>query len=157
MIESTGFRPRCGPLAAAVWASVPVPKSVRRTAARARTGARPPVPVAALLRVRLRAPQSGGRNGGPSQFFHLSPRFSPAPVFLVWIYKPGQQEGKPGAMRFQGKSRICTFSRRVSPPLVLALLQAVAAASSLSLFQFEKWFSLVGLVTYSTSSLESLF
>lgn len=135
MIESTGFGPRCGPLAPAVWASVPVPKSVRRTAARAHTyrRARPPVPVAALLRVRLRAPQSGGRNGGPSEFLHLSPRLSPAPVFLFWIYEPGQQEGKPGAMRLQGKSRICTVSRRVPPPLVLALLQAVAAASSLSL------------------------
>lgn len=55
---------------------------------------------------RARAPQTGERNGGTSESLHLSARVVPAPVFLCWIFELGQQEGKPGAMRLQGKKKI---------------------------------------------------
>lgn len=52
----------------------------------------------------LRAAQTWGRNGGPSEFLHLSLRVIPAFIFLLWIYDLRQQESKPGAMRLQGKN-----------------------------------------------------
>lgn len=61
-------------------------------------------PSLASLLCSLRVVQTWGRNGGPSEFLHLSLRFVAGFIFLLWIYDLRKQESKPGAMRLQGKN-----------------------------------------------------
>lgn len=133
MIESTGFGPRCGPLAPAVWASVPVPKSVRRTAARSRTGARAypsqsPLcseSVSELLRAE-------GGMAVPRSFFTSLLALVLLLCFSFGYTSPGNRRGNQERCGFKVNHEFAPFLGEFSP-LVSALLQAVAAASSLSL------------------------
>lgn len=139
VIESTGFGPRWGPLAPAVWASVPVPKSVRRTAARAPTGARvhssqSPLcseSVSELLRAE-------GGMAAPWSFFTSLPALVLLLCFSFGYTSPGNRRGNQERCGFKVNDEFAPFLGE-SPPLVLALLQAVAAASPLSLKDIPIW------------------